>query len=196
MQISECMTKEPTTIDPNVTLVDAAHLMLDSGAGFFPVVEEGQLVGVITDRDLVVRGLAENRDAAGTPVRDLMSIEIVCSFAEQDVEQAKALMEEHRIRRLPVIDAQQQLVGVLSRAQLQLPDPPHREYVKVTFHKTKTDSYGRPHPVKLKSVYITSTSDKDAAVQAALKHYEQNEQTRWENVADGIDVEDVTESKP
>ncbi|QLH39760.1 MAG: CBS domain-containing protein [Defluviicoccus sp.] len=187
------MTPVQTSINPDLSLVDVAHLMLDCGAGFLPVVEDDRLVGVITDRDLVVRGLAENRDATQTPVRELMSIELVCGLAEQSLEDAKALMEEHRIRRLPVIDEQQRLVGVLSRAQLQLPDPPHKDYVKVTFNKTKTDSYGRPHPVKLKSVYITGTRDKDAAVQAALKRAQQDERTNLESVSDKIETESIRE---
>jgi CBS domain-containing protein len=194
MTIRECMTAEPTAISPDVSLVDAAHLMLDFGVGFLPVVDQARLVGVITDRDLVVRGLAENRSPLDTTVGELMSIEVVCCFVDQTVEDASALMQKHQLRRLPVIDREHRLVGLLSLGQLGLPNLPHKPYVKVTFKKTKTDSYGHKHPIKLKSIYITSTADRDAAVSTAVKQYEEEQDTVWENVADEITVEEADKS--
>lgn len=190
MQVTECMTAEPTTIDVDASLVEASHTMLDHGTGFLPVLHEGQLVGVITDRDLVVRGLADNRNPIDTPVHELMSLEVVCCFVDQSVDEAKGLMQEHNVRRLPIIDAQHRLLGVLSRKQIGLADAPKKVQMKVTFKKEKTDGYGRPRQVAIKAIYITGAKSKEAALAAAVKQYEEEEGTDWKNVADGIDIQD------
>lgn len=190
MQVPERMTAEPTTIDADASLVEASHTMLDHGIGFLPVLHEGKLVGVITDRDLVVRGLAENRNPLDTPVHELMSLEVVCCFADQTVDAAKELMQEHNIRRLPVIDRQHRLLGILSRKQIGLADAPKKVQMKVTFKKEKTDGYGRPRQVAIKAIYITGATSKEAALAAAVKQYEEEEGTDWRNVADDIDVQD------
>jgi hypothetical protein len=88
-----------------------------------------------------------------------------------------------------VIDEQHRLLGVLTRDQLGMPNVPPKAPVKVTFSKKKTDSYGRPHKVPIKSVYITSTTEKEAAVSTAVKRLEDEEGTVWSNVADELDVD-------
>ena len=188
MQVTECMRSEPTTIDADASLVEAAHTMLDFGIGFLPVLHEGRLVGVLTDRDLVVRGLAENRNPINTLVHELMSLEVVCCFADRTVDEAKALMQEHNVRRLPIIDDHHRLLGVLSRKQIGLADAPKKAQMKVTFRKEKTDGYGRPRQVAIKSIYITGAKSKEAALAAAVKQYEEDEGTAWKNVADDVDV--------
>ena len=190
MQVTECMLNEPKTIDADASLVEAAHAMLDEGVGFLPVIHEGRLVGVITDRDLVVRGLAENRNPIDTEVHELMSLEVVCCFSDRSTDEAKSLMEEHNLRRLPVIDNQHHLVGILSRKDVGLTNTPRKAPVKVTFKKEKTDGYGRPRKVTIKAVYITGAKDKDAAVAAAVKQYKEEEGTDWQNIADEIDVQE------
>ena len=190
MQVIERMLNEPKTIDADASLVEAAHAMLDEGVGFLPVVHEGRLVGVITDRDLVVRGLAENRNPIDTEVHELMSLEVVCCFADRETDEAKALMEEHNLRRLPVIDHHHHLLGILSRKDVGLTHTPKKAPVKVIFKKEKTDGYGRPRKVTIKAVYITGAKDKDAAVAAAVKQYKEEEGTDWQNVADEIDVQE------
>lgn len=189
MKISELMATEINTIDRDASLVEASHRMLDCGVGFLPVVEGDRLIGVVTDRDLVVRGLAENCSPE-TPVHELMSIEIVCCFPDEDVEAAKQRMVEHDIRRLPVIDDAYRLCGVVSRKQLGLADAPRKTPVKVTFQKTKTDSYGRQHKVPIKTVYITGAKETDTAVAKAVEHYEHEQGTAWTNVADNLAVEE------
>lgn len=195
MQVTECMTAEPTTIDADASLVEAAHIMLDHGSGFLPVLHEGKLVGVITDRDLVVRGLAENRNPIETPVHELMSLEVVCCFADRTIDEAKQLMQEHDVRRLPVINHHHRLLGVLSRKQIGLTDAPKKIQMKVTFKKEKTDGYGRPRQVAIKAIYITGAKSKEAALAAAVKQYEEEEGTDWKNVADDIDVQDDSEAR-
>lgn len=194
MNVKERMTKDVVTIAHDVSLAEASSRMLDANVGFLPVVEGNRLVGVITDRDLVVRGLAENKSPINTPVHELMSIEIVCCFDGQTVDDAKRLMSEHELKRLPVIDHQHHLLGIISRTQLGLPDQSRKKPMKVTFHKMKTDSYGRPHQVAIKTVYITGAKDKEEATEKAVKHYESEKGTAWSNVADKIEVEVPEES--
>ncbi len=190
MQITERMLKDPRTIDADASLVQAAHTMLDHGVGFLPVVHDGRLVGVITDRDLVVRGLAENRNPIDTEVHELMSLEVVCCFSDRSIDEARALMEDHNLRRLPIIGSQHQLLGLVSRKDVGLTNTPRKAPVKVVFKKEKTDGYGRPRKVTIKAVYITGAKDKEAAVAAAVKQYKKEEGTDWENVADEIDVQE------
>lgn len=194
MKVSECMASDVNHIELGASLVEAAHRMLDCGVGFLPVVDEGRLVGVVTDRDLVVRGLAENLGPS-TPIRDVMSIEIVCCFPDDDVEAAKERMMACDVGRMPVIDGDRRLVGLLTRKLLGLPQAPRKEPVKVTFQKTKTDSYGRPHKVPVKTVYITGVKETEVAVAKAVERYEQEQGTVWKNVADDLAVEEGASGK-
>ncbi len=169
--------------------------MLENDTSFLPVVEDGRLVGVLTDHDIVIRGLAESRSPFETPVREVMSIEVVCGFGNQPVEDAKVLMEEQGVRRMPVIDDQHRLLGLLTREQLGMPGAPRKAPMKVTFSKQKTDSYGRPRKVPIKTAYVTSTTEKDAALSTAVKRFEDEEGTVWSNVADEADVDNEKETK-
>lgn len=190
MNVKECMAKDVISVAHDVSLAEASSRMLDANVGFLPVVDGKRLIGVITDRDLVVRGLAENKSPIDTPIHDLMSIEIVCCFEDQTVEDAKRLMTEHGLKRIPVIDHEHNLLGVISRAQLGLPDESRKKPVKVTFQKIKTDSYGRPHQVAVRTMYITGAKDKEEATEKAVRHYESEKGTAWSNVADKIEVEE------
>ena len=189
MNVKECMSKDFVAIAPDTSLAEASNRMLDANVGFLPVVDSERLLGVITDRDLVVRGLAENKSPINTTVGDLMSIEIVCCFGDQTIEDAKRLMNEHSLKRLPIIDYEHKLLGIISRGQLGLPEASRKKPVKVTFQKTKTDSYGRPHQVAIKTVYITGIQNKEEATEKAVKHLESEKGTAWSNVADKIEVE-------
>jgi len=192
MNVSDLMAKPVRTIDQHASLVEAAHAMLDCDAGFLPVVDEGHLVGVVTDRDLVLRGMAENRSPVNTQVHELMSVEVVCCFADQSMDEARALVSDHKVRRLPVIDHEHRLLGILSRQALGLSELPGRvnKPLKVTFQKTKTDSYGHPHKIPVKTVYVT-VSSKEEALQKAREHYEHEQGTAWTNVADDVDVDEM-----
>ena len=114
MKISEIMTVDARCADPDVSLATAAGMMRDLDVGALPICEGDNLVGMITDRDLVVRALAEARDPESTTVRDIMSPEIVHAFDDQDVEEVARLMEIKQIRRLPVLNRNKRLVGIVS----------------------------------------------------------------------------------
>ncbi len=114
MKVSEIMTTDFELIDSTSSLLDAARKMESLNVGFLPVREGTRLIGLLTDRDIVVRGLAEGRDPAQAQVKDVFSSEIVYCFDDDDVEEAAKLMEDNQIRRLVVVNHDQTPVGILS----------------------------------------------------------------------------------
>jgi len=124
MKISELMTKNPCTVTPDTSVSEAARLMKEEDIGIVPVVERiggaetrGRLVGVVTDRDIAVRHVAEGR-TTDTPVRDVMSGGVKTARPDDTVDSVMALMGREQIRRIPVVDERGSLVGVVSQADL------------------------------------------------------------------------------
>ncbi|MEA2268051.1 MAG: hypothetical protein QOD55_1261 [Solirubrobacteraceae bacterium] len=101
--IREVMTADPRTVDPDATLVDAAREMRDGDVGALVVVDGGAVAGVVTDRDIVVRAIADGRDPSATKVRDVATMNPVTLTVDQTVEDAIRVMREQDIRRIPVV---------------------------------------------------------------------------------------------
>lgn len=120
MLVKEAMTPHAEWIDPGVSLRDAAITMRDRNIGCLPVGENDRLIGMITDRDIVCRGVAESADPAAIKARDVMSKGITWCFEDQDLEDAARLMEEKKIHHLPVLSRQKRMVGLLSMSDLAL----------------------------------------------------------------------------
>jgi CBS domain-containing protein len=118
MKISEIMTSNLEMIDSTRSLTEAAREMESLDVGALPVREGAQLIGIITDRDIVIRALAHGRDPASTQVKDIISSEIVYCYEDDSVEDAASLMEDHQIRRLIVCDHDQTPVGIVSLGDL------------------------------------------------------------------------------
>lgn len=116
--VGDVMTRDVRTIAPDARVAEAALLMRDLNVGFVPVVDGDKLVGVVTDRDIVVRCVAEGHDPNKCPVSDNMSKEPVYCVPEEDVKAAAKIMEDRCIRRLVVRDAEGRLAGVLSLGDL------------------------------------------------------------------------------
>jgi CBS domain-containing protein len=114
MKIREIMTSGARCISPDASLTKAASLMRELNVGSLPVCENDRLAGMITDRDIAIRAVAEARDLPGTPVRAIMSPEVVYAFEDQDVEDAARVMEMNQIRRLPILNRDKRLVGILA----------------------------------------------------------------------------------
>ena len=114
------MTREVIGIAPDRTLKDAADLMKALDVGPLPVLEHGRLVGMVTDRDLVVRGIAEGLDPFQTPVRSVMSEGAFTCALDDDVVQAAEQMRELKVRRLLVVDERGHLVGIVALGDLAL----------------------------------------------------------------------------
>jgi len=113
MQVKDVMSTEFTVISPDTTFEQAARLMRDGDFGYLPVGENDRLKGAVTDRDIVIRGLAEGRDL-DTPVSRALSEDIIYCYDDDDVDNAAALMEGNQIRRLVVLNRDKRMVGIVS----------------------------------------------------------------------------------
>jgi CBS domain-containing protein len=114
MKVHEIMTARPRCIAPDNTLVEAAGLMRELDVGALPICDNDRLAGMVTDRDIVLRGTADGRDPNSAEVREVMSEGIIYVYADQPVEAAARLMEEKQIRRLPVLNREKRLIGIVS----------------------------------------------------------------------------------
>ena len=118
MQVSEILTREVETIRPETTAREAAQRMRSMDVGALPVCDGRRLLGMVTDRDLTLRILAEGRDPNATPVQDAMTPDVAYAFEDDDVQRAADIMKERQIRRLPVVDRSKHLVGIVSIGDL------------------------------------------------------------------------------
>src|SRR5258706_304023 len=118
MLLREMMTAQIEDIPADATLMQAAQKMKLLDIGAIPVRENDRLVGMITDRDIAVRAVAEGRDPKKTPVRDAMSRNICFCYENDTVESAAKLMEEKQIRRLAVFDRSERAIGIVSLGDL------------------------------------------------------------------------------
>lgn len=123
----EIMTRGVTTATREMSLQAVAALMRDGDMGSLPVVENGKLVGIVTDRDIVVRAVAEGRDAAATSIGDVMTAEVFAVRAEDFVFEAIRLMGDRQVRRVPVINENNELVGIIAMADVALETEDERE---------------------------------------------------------------------
>jgi CBS domain-containing protein len=114
MQIREMMTKQVEVLPPQASIRDAATKMRDLDVGGIPICDGQKLQGFLTDRDLAVRAVAEARDPANTKISEVMSPNITYCFEDNEVEEAAQMMESKQIRRLPIVDRDKRLVGIVS----------------------------------------------------------------------------------
>ena len=117
MKVSEVMTRDVQTVRPEQPVQQAASFMLSANAGSIPVTDGDRLIGMITDRDIAVRGIAKGY-GPDTPVRELMTDDLVVVHLDDDVEDVANKMGEAQVRRLPVIDENKQLCGIVSLGDL------------------------------------------------------------------------------
>jgi CBS domain-containing protein len=116
MNIRDVMTPNPSCVSPEDSIQNAARIMRDMDTGAVPVVENGRPVGIVTDRDIVVRGVAEDGQL-NRPVRDIVTSSVVCASPDMSTREAADLMSEHQVRRLPVVE-NERLVGIVSIGDL------------------------------------------------------------------------------
>ena len=117
MRVSEVMTPGVRVVSPEQTISEAARLMAEIDAGALPVGEENRLVGMITDRDIAVRAVAQQKPPT-TKVREVMSQEVLYCFDDQDLDDIVQNMSDVKVRRLPVVDREKRLVGIVSIGDL------------------------------------------------------------------------------
>ena len=116
--IKDVMTSDPCTIDADKSVAYAAKMMRDEDVGVAPIVESDKLVGMLTDRDIAVRVVAEGKDPERVTVREVASKQVVTVDPQQDLEEALRIMAKHQVRRLPVVEEDGRLVGVVAQADV------------------------------------------------------------------------------
>jgi CBS domain-containing protein len=116
--IKDVMTSNPCTIDAEKSVAYAAKMMRDEDVGLAPIVEGDKLIGMLTDRDIAIRVVAEGRDPDQVKVRDVASRQLVTIDPQQDLDEALRIMAKHQVRRLPVVEEDGQLVGVVAQADV------------------------------------------------------------------------------
>ncbi len=122
-QVSDLMTSGAVTIEPSASVVDAAQKMIQQEKGPLPVVDGGRAVGMITDRDIIARVVAEGKDPSSLTVQDIATSELVSVSPDADVSEASQLMAQRHLDRILVLQGDQ-LVGIISEADLRLDEGP------------------------------------------------------------------------
>ena len=117
MKVKDVMTTEVVVARPDQTIADAARMMAECDAGVLPVGEDDRLVGMITDRDIAIRAVARDLPC-DTPVGEVMSKEVLYCFEDETIEHVAENMGEQQVRRLPVLNREKRLVGILSLGDL------------------------------------------------------------------------------
>ena len=116
--VKELMSSTPRTVSADQTIVDAARAMRDENVGLVPVVDGERLVGTVTDRDITIRVVAEQQDPASTRMQEIASTDLVTVDPQQDLDEALRLMAQHQVRRLPVVEEDGRLVGIVAQADV------------------------------------------------------------------------------
>jgi CBS domain-containing protein len=117
-KIRDVMTSNPRSVAPSTTIAEAARFMRENDVGSIPIVEGDQLWGTITDRDITTRAVAEGRDPQSTTVGEFASRDLVTIDPQQNLDEALALMAKHQVRRLPVVEEDGRLVGIVAQADV------------------------------------------------------------------------------
>ena len=133
MKAQDIMSRNPSCVTPDTSIVDAARLMKDENVGVVPVVESEtskKLVGVLTDRDIAVRAVAAGRDGATTSVGHIMTADVRTSAPTDSVKEVMELMGSEQIRRVPVVDERGALVGIIAQADIVLEAKDNKEAEK------------------------------------------------------------------
>jgi len=116
--IRDVMTSNPCSIDAEKSVAYAAKMMKEEDVGLAPIVEGDKLVGMLTDRDIAIRVVAEGRNPDQTKVREVASNQVVTIDPQQDLDEALRIMAKHQVRRLPVVEEDGRLVGVVAQADI------------------------------------------------------------------------------
>jgi CBS domain-containing protein len=119
-KVRELMTDRPRAVTPDTPVSEAAQLMQSEDVGALPVLDGDQLAGIVTDRDIVIRAVAREKDPKGMPVRDVASREVATVGPDDSLSDALKLMASAQVRRIPVVDEDNRLVGMLSQADIAL----------------------------------------------------------------------------
>jgi len=141
MRLDECMTRGVECTHPEATLQEAALMMRELDVGTLPVCDENErVIGMVTDRDITVRAVANGKDPRTTLVRDAMTAGVVYCYEDQDVDEAARLMEDRQIRRLIVLDHDHRLAGILSLGDLAVSGMTERDLATEVLEAVSTSN--------------------------------------------------------
>ena len=121
MKAKDIMTRKPKCVTPETSVREAARLMKEEDVGVLPVVERDgsdRLIGIVTDRDIAIRHVAEGHDSSSCPVREAMTSSVLTAREDDDVESVMDLMGKEQVRRIPVVDERGSLVGIVAQADI------------------------------------------------------------------------------
>ena len=163
--------RKTVLVQAEETLEVAALRLKQKNIGALPVVEADHVVGIITDRDILMRGPAERRSMTRTKAREVMSVGAVACNDKDDLDYALGLMSRNHIHQLPVLDDDEKLVGVLSLNQFRAASSEPAAF-EVVFYKRIPNSSGHVFNVELTKVAVARSSSKQEAVQAAIEEFE------------------------
>jgi CBS domain-containing protein len=121
--VQDVMTRDPGAVEASAPIIEAAEIMLREDVGSVPILEDGRLAGMLTDRDIVLRVVAEGRDARTITCAEIASRQLATIDPQQPLEEALRLMGEHQVRRLPVVEEDGRLVGIVAQADIARNDP-------------------------------------------------------------------------
>jgi CBS domain-containing protein len=190
MKVREIMSRRPALMDPRMTIAQAAQAMRDDDLGCLLIGRDDQVFGIVTDRDLVVRALANGTNPSLDPVAEVMSSEVLSCFEDQPVETVARTMAAHGVRRLPVLDRRGRLVGVVSLSDLRGGRFSTMKPYAVTFYKHLPDGRGTLHEVPVRTVYVAAADGEDEAVSVAEAIFKRHwGPTRWQGAADGCRID-------
>src|SRR6185503_20213254 len=139
MQLKEVMTRDVEMVRPESTLVEAARKMRDLNVGPIRVCNDDEIVGMITDRDIATRAVAEGYDPTNTQVRDVMTPELLYCFEDQEVSDAARLMQQRQVRRLVVLNRNRELAGIVSLGDLAV-ETGNEQLAGATLEQVSADS--------------------------------------------------------
>jgi CBS domain-containing protein len=179
------MMKGPVRVQAEETLDAAARKLKNDNIGALPVCQDKRVIGMLTDRDITMRGVAGKRDVSQMTAREAMSAEVLFCFGDDQVEQAATIMSENHVHRLAVLDREDRhLIGVISLSDMGGSASQRRPY-EVIFHKIFTDHRGHPHRSELTRVSVAQ------GTRAISQFEEMNHLMAWHQLADGYDVTSV-----
>jgi CBS domain-containing protein len=185
MLVRDVMRK-PISVHAEETLEVATLRMKKENVGALPVVEDDQVVGMITDRDVLLRGFPEGRNIHAK-TRESMSVGPILCHDDDTLERALELMSHNHVRRLPVLDHNENLVGILSVNDLT-ESSSKPAALEVVFYRQLPDSTGHVHNVQLTRV-AAARGSRSEAVQAAIEEFEKERNvTHWSQIAHGYDI--------
>lgn len=119
MKVKDCMCHEVAYLTPESTVKDCAKLMCNKHVGCIPVCDESKkIVGLVTDRDVILRSIACDKDVKNTPISDIMTCKVCCCYQDEEIEQVEKIMSDEQIRRLPVVDENNKIIGIITLGDL------------------------------------------------------------------------------